>query len=430
MKNRTDAVVDEVPFEEPVARRGTNLSMTADFNQAVILDSIRRSKQGASRVELYQITGLSNQTVSNICRRLLDIELIEEVGKTADGPGKPRTILRLRSAGHYAVGVHIDPAVITVVILDFPGNVVSRTEFVTPTVTSPKAVVSKIATTIEKLIVKSEIPKSKILGLGIASPGPINQKLGVVVDPPNLLGWHRVPLRDELSKATGFPVILDKDVTAAAVGEIWSGSLGAEEDFVFFYTGIGLAAALVVNGEVIRGSTTNAGEIGGIMVGDQQRNSISSPPGTLGQLATPLAMILEAETRGVLELDRMGADPHAIDERFTELVEIANSGNSVARAIIEKSGEYVARAISAMTNLLDISTVVIGGPFWSRLESFYLDRIPGLLAEGQVVRDGRSFRVLSSTSGTDVAAVGAASLILDQAFSPKPSNLVFNPAEV
>jgi predicted NBD/HSP70 family sugar kinase len=421
-------VVEEFQYEEPVARRGTNLSMTADFNQAVVLDAIRRSKQGASRVELFQITGLSNQTISNICRRLLDLELIEEVGKTVDGPGKPRTILRLRPAGNYAVGVHIDPAVITLVILDFPGNVVARSEFVTPTVTSPKAVVAKIASGIEKLIVKSGIAKGRILGLGIASPGPINQKLGVVVDPPNLLGWHRVPLRDELAKATGLPVILDKDVTAAAVGEIWSGSLGAEEDFVFFYTGIGLAAAVVVNGEVVRGVSTNAGEIGGILVGEPRIHKGQSLPGTLGQLATPLALIQEAEDKGVLEQNRVGADPHSIDERFTELVSLAASGNQVARAVIEKSAERIANSISAITNLLDISTLVIGGPFWSRLEPFYAYKLPSLLAEQHTIRDGRSFRVLSSTSGTDVVAVGAACLILDQAFSPKPSNLVFNQA--
>ncbi|MFP5367066.1 MAG: winged helix-turn-helix transcriptional regulator, partial [Actinomycetes bacterium] len=66
-----------------------------DFNLTVILDAIRRSSGGLSRVELAQIVGLSPQTISNISRRLLDQNLIVEAGKEGSGPGKPRTILRL-----------------------------------------------------------------------------------------------------------------------------------------------------------------------------------------------------------------------------------------------------------------------------------------------------------------------------------------------
>ena len=94
-----------------------------DFNQAVILDSIRRSKEGLSRVELAGSAGLAAQTVSNICRRLLDSGLIVEAGKEASGPGKPRTILRLNPGGMYAVGVHIDPTLTSYALVDALGTV-------------------------------------------------------------------------------------------------------------------------------------------------------------------------------------------------------------------------------------------------------------------------------------------------------------------
>jgi len=87
-----------------------------DFNLTVILDAIRRTPGGLSRVELAQIVGLSPQTISNISRRLLDQHLIVEAGKEGTGPGKPRTMLRLNPSGMYAVGVHLDPAVLTSLI--------------------------------------------------------------------------------------------------------------------------------------------------------------------------------------------------------------------------------------------------------------------------------------------------------------------------
>ena len=83
----------------PQRLRGTNLPKMGNYNQAVILDSIRRSEEGLSRVELTGSAGLAAQTVSNICRRLLDTGLIIEAGKEASGPGKPRTILRLNPRG-------------------------------------------------------------------------------------------------------------------------------------------------------------------------------------------------------------------------------------------------------------------------------------------------------------------------------------------
>src|SRR6185312_7030985 len=107
----------------PQRRRGTNLPKMGDFNQAVILDSIRRSEEGLSRVELAGLAGLAAQTVSNICRRLLDSGLIVEAGKDGSGPGKPRTILRLNPKGMYVVGVHIDPALTSYALLDAVGTV-------------------------------------------------------------------------------------------------------------------------------------------------------------------------------------------------------------------------------------------------------------------------------------------------------------------
>lgn len=71
---------------------------------------------------------------------------------------------------------------------------------------------------IEAIIVSSDIDRRRVLGVGIASPGPIDMTRGVVLDPPLLTNWHGVALRDELESATGFFVLLEKDVTAAAVG--------------------------------------------------------------------------------------------------------------------------------------------------------------------------------------------------------------------
>ncbi|NQD90507.1 ROK family transcriptional regulator, partial [Paenarthrobacter sp. CM16] len=173
-----------------------------DFNLTVILEAIRRSAQGLSRVELAQIVGLSPQTISNISRRLLDQQLIVEAGKEGSGPGKPRTILRLNPAGMYAIGVHLDPAVITFVVLDLLGDVVRHSRMSTPG-GDPAGVITSIAEQIKVLVEESGVDASKIAGLGVAVPGPIDLNEGSVVEPPLLTRWNRVRIREALSEATG-----------------------------------------------------------------------------------------------------------------------------------------------------------------------------------------------------------------------------------
>src|ERR687896_2241024 len=267
-------------------RRGTNLPRIADFNQAVILDAVRHAPEGLSRVELAELTGLSAQSVSNITRRLLDRELITEAGTLVPaGRGKPRTLLRLHAGGHFAIGVHIDPTVTTVALLDLVGDVVASVRTLPASATSPPRLVAAITEAADGLVVSTGVDAGRVLGLGIAAPGPLDPGAGVLLEPPLLPEWTRVGLRELLHEATGYPVVLHKDTAAAALAELWRGSAAALTDFVFLYLGTGLGAGLVIGGELLGGSTNNAGEIGHLIVDADgthcrcgQRGRVGAPP--------------------------------------------------------------------------------------------------------------------------------------------------------
>ena len=121
--------------------------------------------------------------------------------------------------------------------------------------------------------------RDRIAGLGVASPGPIDLDEGTVVDPPLLPGWDSVPLRDALAEATGLSTLMDKDVTSAAVAETWAGGPSGAGSFIFMYMGTGIGCGIVLNDEVVRGTSGNAGEIGHIMVDPAAR------PATAGSAA-------------------------------------------------------------------------------------------------------------------------------------------------
>ncbi|WP_311380142.1 ROK family transcriptional regulator [Arthrobacter sp. ISL-72] len=408
----------------PTPRRGTNLPRMGDFNLTVILDAIRRSSGGLSRVELAQIVGLSPQTISNISRRLLDQNLIVEAGKEGSGPGKPRTILRLNPAGMYAVGVHLDPAVTTFVVLDLVGSVVRHSRINTPGASDPDGIIAIIATEIKDLVSASGVDPEKIAGLGVAAPGPINLDEGTVVDPPLLLGWDHVPLRDALAEATGLSTLVDKDVTSAAVAETWAGGPSGSGSFIFMYMGTGIGCGIVLNDEVVRGTSGNAGEIGHIIVDPDGPSCDCGLRGCVKSSSIPQVLVAQAESAGVLEVVRHPSGALDIQESFAKLCDAADAGNTTAAGIIDHSAVLVARAVAVVTNTLDVERVVFGGPFWSLLAERYLDRVPDLLTENSAAREIHGIEVVGTGVGEDVGAVGAACLVLEHTLAPRAQRLL------
>ena len=403
-------------------RRGTNLPRMGDFNQAVILEAIRRSVEGVSRIELAAATGLSAQTVTNITRRLLDDGLIAEAGRAINGPGKPRVILRLVADSRFSIGVHLDPAVITLVLLDLSGAVVRRRVVRTPA-KDPRRIVDVMAQAIEAMIADAGIDREAVAGVGVAAPGPLDAARGTVIDPPKLHGWHRVPLRAVLAEATGFAVALEKDTTAAAVGELWTGNGPADDSFLFVYLGTGIGASLVRGGEAERGSSRNFGEIGHIVVDPDGPLCACGLRGCVDVVCTPQAIVEQAESAGVFPDDREGNDVEAVEVRFTQLCARASAGDLPALQVLRRAAAHLSVLISVLTNAFDVDRVVLGGPFWSRLASVYLEEIPPALDRRSATRAVRQLPVEGTVVGDDVGAVGAACVVLDAVLTPRASDL-------
>ncbi|MCU1527729.1 MAG: sugar kinase [Frondihabitans sp.] len=411
-------------------RTGTNLPAIGGYNQAVVLDAVRRAPAGLSRVELAERTGLSAQTIGNVSRRLLDAALVRETGKVVNGPGKPRTILQLEARGSFAVGVHIDPAVITYVVLDLRGGIVSHSRTRTPSASQPDQVIELMARSIERLIDDSGVDRRLVLGVGIASPGPIDVGEGIVLDPPMLPRWRGVPLRAALSEATGLPVLLEKDVTAAAVAELWFSSGASRANFAFLYYGTGFGTGLVINREAIRGASSNAGDAGHITVDPDGAICVCGHAGCVGDLVTPRSLVSQAIDEDVLQR-RVGRDDDPFDmstvsESFHELAASAGSGNDAAIRILHRAARRLARAIVVIVNLLDIDEIVFGGPFWDEIGDAVLEVLPMAVESSEALIRKRSLRFERSGIGEDVAAVGAACLVLDYAFSPRPSAMLIS----
>jgi predicted NBD/HSP70 family sugar kinase len=430
-------------------RRGANLPSIGGFNRTVVLDAVRRSPDGLSRVELAARTGLSAQTVSNVTRFLIEAGMIVESGTVVSGRGKPRTILRLEPGSRYAVGVHVDPAVVTYVLLDLAGTVVAASTTSTPTADDPSEVVRTIASAVDGLVADAGVAVDSVLGVGIASPGPIDVEAGIVVDPPFLPRWRDVPLRDALAEATGYPVLLEKDVTAAAVGEMFLAGESSARNFAFVYFGTGFGVGLVVDHEPVRGVGSNAGDAGHIMVDQGSLAGTPDGSGTRGEVGAAVApdrLVQVARSRGlalsgggaVAEADAGAdatdatdaadaadaADVDAVNAAWDELAAAIADGDDTAVTLAADAGTVMGNAVVLIVNLLDIDRVVFGGPFWSRIASAALPAARTAIVGSPLLVPKHAVQVVESDRGADVAAVGAACLVLDAALSPRASTLL------
>lgn len=410
-------------------RRGANLPSIGGFNRTVILDAVRRSPDGLSRVELAARTGLSAQTVSNVTRFLIEAGMIVESGTVVAGRGKPRTILRLEPGSRYAVGVHVDPAVVTYVLLDLAGTVVAATTTSTPTADDPSQVVRTMATAVERLVADAGVSVDSVLGVGIASPGPIDVEAGIVVDPPFLPRWRDVPLRDALAEATGYPVLLEKDVTAAVVGEMFLAGESSARNFAFVYFGTGFGVGLVIDHEPVRGVGSNAGDAGHIMVDQGSLAGTPDGAGTRGEVGAAVApdrLVQIARSRGLtLAVGGGAVDPaSAIDAAWDELADAIARGDETATGLAAEAGTVMGRAVVLIVNLLDVDRVVFGGPFWSRIAPAALPAARTAIAGSPLLVPKHEVQVVESDRGADVAAVGAACLVLDASLSPRASALL------
>jgi len=402
-------------------RRGSNQLRLADYNQAVVLGLIRRSR-GVSRADLQRESGLSSQTISNITRRLIDDRLIRESTPGGNSRGRPSIPLVTEPDGAYSVGVHIDPARLTVVLLDLDGEVRLSRQKRTPQATNPSDVTALIADTVDGLIAEAGIDRARLLGLGIAAPGPLDVESGLLLDPPQLPNWRNVRLRADLHEATGLPVLLDKDVTAAATAELRA-SPEAPNTFVFLYLGSGVGASVVLDGQVVRGTTSNIGEVGDLIVdSDAEQLEWSGRRGGLAAACVPEALVLQAARVGLLPLPNLN-DYVAVDDACSALCALAAEGDAVASRILDRAAHRVAVGLGVLVNLLDVPRVVLGGPLWDRLSSAFLPVLPGLVARELVAARG-TVPVHGSAVGDQVTARGAAELVMEQFLAPRASALM------
>ncbi|MEU8678492.1 ROK family transcriptional regulator [Streptomyces sp. NPDC048560] len=358
---------------------GANLPTLRHHNAALVLDLLRvAGERGISRLELAERTGLTPQAVSKITTRLRAEGLAAEAGHRASTGGKPRTVLRLVPDAGFAVGLHLDRDELTAVLVDLAGTPVAARTSPLDLGAPAHEVVAVAAEAAEGVrgMGAGAAGGRPVFGLGVAMPGPLDHRGGVLHRVTGFPQWDGFPLRDALAARTGLPVVVDKDTNAAALGLALREPGGS--DFAYLHLGTGLGAGLVLGGEVHRGVRTGAGEFG------HQTLQLDGPPCGCGGRGCIEALCLAAVARGDV----------------AEAVRVLGAG------------------AANLVGLLDIDRVVLGGRLVAADEEAYVRGVRAVI-EDRARRDGSGRRptpVTVAGGGDRPVAEGAAQLVLAPVF--------------
>jgi len=242
------------------------------------------------------------------------------------------------------------------------GHMEARVTLPTQASEGPEAVLSRIREAIRQVWPAS----GQIAALGVAAPGPLDAKRGVVIFAPNLPGWENVPLRDHLADAFGVPTFVSNDANLAALGEHRYGAGQGVADMVYLTISTGIGGGIILNGKLFEGGQGLGGEVGHISVAADAQGStcICGNPGCLEMMAAGPAIAraaraaLEAGAASVLR-ERAAGDLTRITAR--EVAEAAQEGDELARRVFARAGFYIGVGLISIMYLLNPALFVIGG---------------------------------------------------------------------
>jgi len=237
------------------------------------------------------------------------------------------------------------------IIGDTAGNALAREEFVTG---GPGETLGRLVD------LGQALSGGDAAACGIACGGPLDSREGLILSPPNLPGWDRVPVVQALSDALGIPAVLENNANAAAVAE-WRWGLNCEiDDLVYLTCTTGMGAGLVLGGRLLRGKQDLAGEIGHVRlldagpVGYWKAGSVEGL--TSGRALSELAKRRLAEPHDPSHLDRFG--PEELTGRAVTAAAI--DGDTLAVDVVREQGDYLGRTCAVVIDILNPQRISLG----------------------------------------------------------------------
>jgi predicted NBD/HSP70 family sugar kinase len=379
-----------------------------DINRRIVLNLIR-THQPISRADLARHSGLQRSTVSVIIEQLIDENWLMEGASGHTLRGRRPRFLHLNQGRAGIIGINIRPAKTTIALADLDARFLAQESL--PTDQNPERFIAELITRVRNLI--KTHPKIAYEGIGLSLPGRIDAASQRLVFAPNL-GWGDVDLKTPLEQATGLPVELENAANACAMAEFWFGRHSdGVRNMVAVTVSEGIGGGLILNGQIVRGSTGMAGEFGHVTIIEDGLECRCGNRGCWEVYASNSAALRFYDQATSRRRSGKGGKSAPQALTFDDLMRLAGQGAPKANEALRQMAHYLGVGIALLITGLAPDVIVIVGEVtraWDQLSPII----------DEVIK-GRSYthaptRIIPTDPDSDPRLRGTIALVLQKHF--------------
>jgi predicted NBD/HSP70 family sugar kinase len=331
-------------------------------NRATVFEMIKNNPP-LSRAEIARLTGMSPTTISRIVSDLFHLDFMHEIEQETSSVGRKAVLLQVNPRSVLSVGVEIDKTMIRIGVIDLDGKVIGSRTIERQKNEAAEATLGNIAAGINELIEAEDFDRRRIVGIGVGLPGIIDYASGTAVLSAQL-GWKQTNIAGILKKLTGLEVAVDNELKVKSLAEHMYGAAKGSSRSVLIGFGSGVGSSLIIDGEIYRGESNSAGEIGHTVV---DPGGILCECGKVGCLQTYIAEASLLEQSNKIK-------PIA---NLDELFQARRDGEFWAASIIDRAMTFIAVTISNIACMYNPDTVILTGKLverFSEVREFIADK--------------------------------------------------------
>jgi glucokinase-like ROK family protein len=394
-------------------------SKMREMNLALILAYLREYDT-LSRSELARRTGLTKATVSSLVKELIERKFVREIGLASPAIGRPSMTLELNPQAGCIVGAEIGVDFISVILANFCAEILYRkTQSTADLQGEQETILARAVALLQETVDQAQTLDLDLLGIGVGVPGLVDASSGMLLFAPNLR-WTDVALRALLEREFPYPVYVENEANMAALGESYFGAGRDAGSVLYVSAGVGMGGGIVLNKQLLQGSSGFAGEIGHMTIDARGKRCNCGNTGCWETLVSQSAVFEYIQASAAAGQETVLRDRL---ERliFLDVVAAAQIGDEAALSALKETGRQLGIGIANLVNALNPEMVVFGG-ILSLAKDFLLPVMQAEIACRALLWSKRNTRIEIAEHGTDACMIGGVATVYHRILS-QPTSL-------
>ncbi len=332
-------------------------------------------------------------------------------GKTVEQARLPGGWSTLLAANDFVCGIEIGGRGQRVVVADGAGRIVGQARSIDSMAPAP-GVLETVKDLIDQACGSAGVDLEHVVRAGIAFGGPVDVERGLTLLSHRAPGFENFPLVNLIEEHLSVATVMDNSARAAALGESVYGAARGATDVVYVHLGTGVGGGIIVDGRLLHGASSTAGEFGHMVVSTGGPICSCGKPGHLEAYAAAPAIVARfrqrLEIEASIDLDRW-SNPKSITVR--SIFDAARQGDPAAADVVSETVQVLGLAIANLITTLNPAAVIVGG-LVSDVGSLLMDPLSARVRQYSFPSAARRVRLTISQLGPDATVLGAVALAL------------------